>query len=120
MRRLRKLRPRSLAQIEALLDPPDPQYLADAQQMMDDIDRQGPKVRALVHEFGVKIVSAMLDEGYGEHSADELHGVLVRWREGQQEKWLATDYITDRVGKKFREALARKVQSVADQLRRTG
>lgn len=116
MRRRIKLRPRSLAQIEAMLDPPDPQYLADAQQMMDDIDRQGPKVRALVHEFGVKIVSAMLDEGYGEHNAGELHRVLTRWREGQQEKWLATDYITDRVGAKFRAALARKVSDLAREI----
>lgn len=49
-----------------------------------------PKFRALVHEFGLKIVDAMIADGYD--NADELRIVLEGWRSRRQEQWLKTDF----------------------------
>lgn len=72
----------------ALLDEePNPNSVA----IMQDIDRMRPAMRALVREYGYKIVRDMIDDGY--HDAEELGELLRVWRSRKQAEWLATDYI---------------------------
>ena len=55
------------------------------------IDAMAPDMRALVHEFGFKIVSAMIDDGYTD--AKSLRPLLKSWLARRQQEWLATDYV---------------------------
>lgn len=63
---------------------------ANSQVIMAQIDAMPAELRALVYEYGFKIVSAMRDEGY---DAEAIRESLEIWRHRRQEEWLATDYI---------------------------
>lgn len=106
-RRRKALSPRSLAQIEALIVPEDPDTVAQREYLMEQIDALRPGVRALLNEYGTNIVGAMIADGY--ETVRDLKQPLESWRRKRQEEWLATDYITEKVGSAFRAALARKV-----------
>lgn len=100
---------RSIARIESRLDPIDLDVYDGKKDFMDRIDRMGPKVRALVHEYGYVIVDNMLSEGgFGERNAGDLEFLLRRWRDQRQDQWLATNYITQRVVDGFYAALAKR------------
>ena len=62
----------------------------DSVKVMASIDALKPDFRALVHEFGARIVDRMMADGYDDAAA--LRAVLEGWRERRQETWLATDY----------------------------
>ncbi len=69
-----------------------PQSFTDGRQphsiaTMKFVDRLKPPMRALVHEFGAKIVYEMIVDGH--HNAAKLREELDAWRERQQERWLA-------------------------------
>ena len=63
------------------------------------VDGLSRHMRALVHEYGITIVAAMIDDGYTEPS--ELWMLLQGWRERRQEQWLATDYVTKEMAKRI-------------------
>lgn len=62
----------------------------DPAAVMKVADALPPAFRALMHEYGLRIVDAMWAQGY--RNADELRDKLETWRERQQRDWLATDY----------------------------
>jgi len=69
--------------------------------IMNHVDSLSRPMRALVREFGYKIVADMIDDGY--RNARELKPLLQTWRERRQEDWLAMSYI-----------VPRSVESIAD------
>lgn len=97
------LHPRTIAEIEKLLVPEEPAKTAERQALMEQIDDLDPGVCALLNEYGTNIVGAMLADGY--NTVDQLELPLRSWRDRRQSEWLQTNYITPRVGEKFREAL---------------
>ena len=58
---------------------------------MGRIDRMSPELRALVHEYGFKIVANLADEGYRDLVA--MKRDLDTWRARRQAEWLNTNYI---------------------------
>lgn len=68
---------------------------------MREIDRMPRRCRALVHEYGLVIVSNLLAEAVGHVNPDDLAWELETWRERRQEQWLATDFITPRTRRSF-------------------
>lgn len=81
-------------------DEPKP---SESVEMMLDIDRLKPRMRALVYEYGAVIVGAMLDDGA--RDVDQMEIDLKFWRWRKQEEWLATDYITAKVRESLERAL---------------
>jgi hypothetical protein len=79
----------------------------DPAVVMCRIDRMPKKMRALVHEYGYVIVSAMIDEGYRDPT--ELEDLLITWRCRRQEQWLETNYITRRTAESIAEATAYRI-----------
>jgi DnaJ-domain-containing protein 1 len=77
---------------------PDP----DARANMRAVDSLSPAFRDLVHEFGLVIVAAMINDGYD--NPVELRQVLETWRARRQSEWLATDYISSKTANSFNEA----------------
>lgn len=77
----------------------DPPPNADSVELMHWIDSLNRPMRALVHEFGVTIVAAMVEEGYT--NAAELRDILEVWRDRRQEQWLATNYITKKTARQI-------------------
>jgi hypothetical protein len=73
--------------VEILDDPPSENSAA----IMDAIDAMEPEWRALVHEFGVVIVSEIMGEA---NTVEEGREMLNYWRSRRQEQWLATNYVT--------------------------
>lgn len=63
------------------------------------VDGLSPRLRALVHEYGIAIVAALIADGY--HDSEELSDMLETWRERRQAEWLATNYITPRTRRSF-------------------
>lgn len=59
--------------------------------IMSRIDRMSPDLRALVHEYGFRIVADLIDDGY--RDALSMRSVLDGWRMRRQSEWLATNYI---------------------------
>lgn len=70
---------------------------------MAAIDGMSKGMRDLVREFGLVIVSAMIDDGY--HNAKELRPILVEWRRRRQEEWLATDFIVKKTARQVADAM---------------
>jgi hypothetical protein len=65
----------------------------DSATIMAAMDRMPPKWRALVHEFGWKVVSGYWAEGYTVAGARrDLEG----WQARRQAEWLATQFVTRR------------------------
>ena len=62
-------------------------HSAGSAVIMRAVDQMPVDFRALVHEYGVKIVDAMMAEGYSD--AAELRDVLETWRERRQREWLS-------------------------------
>lgn len=56
-------------------------------EIMAVVDSMPAPFRALVHEYGAKIVDAMRAEGY--RDPDELRDILENWRERRQREWFA-------------------------------
>lgn len=71
----------------------------DSVAVMSTIDLLPLSMRLLVYEFGFKIVTAMIDDGYDDPV--ELRSLLETRRERMQEAWLATDYVRPRVRKQM-------------------
>jgi hypothetical protein len=67
--------------------PPD----YNAACIMRDIDGMSKQWRALVHEYGYRVVSTMRDGGMSIKQADDA---LWLRRSNKQAEWLATNYIT--------------------------
>lgn len=65
----------------------------DSVELMAFIDGLEPDWRALVHEYGVTIVEALMDEG---QDAEQAAYELTVWRERRQEEWLATNFVRKR------------------------
>jgi ABC-type sulfate transport system substrate-binding protein len=63
----------------------------DAVHVMTVVDSLAPDYRALVHEFGVTIVTQIMDEA---GSVAEAREMLNYWRNQRQEQWLSTNYVT--------------------------
>ena len=68
-------------------------------ELMAAIDALSPRLRALVHEYGVKIVLGLMDDCGDD--PDDLEPLLAAWRQRRQEEWLRTDYITPRLRRSF-------------------
>jgi hypothetical protein len=79
---------------------PDPNSIA----IMAHVDRMSRPMRALVREYGYKIVRDMIDDGY--RNAKDLKPILEAWRERRQEEWIATDYVTPRTIERIAEKYA--------------
>ena len=73
--------------VEVLDDPPSQNSMA----VMEMVDRMTPAERALVYEFGIKIVADILPEA---SSLEEAREMLRYWRAQRQEQWLAPNYVT--------------------------
>lgn len=73
----------------------------DPAEIFQVIDNWPKALRELVYEYGFVIVEAMVDDGYS--NPRELRGYLETWRSRRQEGWLASDYITERVVRGFKD-----------------
>ena len=58
----------------------------DSARIMKAVDRMSAPMRALVHEYGFRIVHEMRAEGYT--NAKALRLILEQWRRRRQEEWL--------------------------------
>lgn len=74
---------------------------------MADIDAMPKPMRALVREYGYKIVRAMINDGYNDPF--ELAELLLVWRERRQNEWLETMYFTRKSAQSIADALAYKM-----------
>jgi hypothetical protein len=59
---------------------------SDSQRIMKAVDCMSEPMRALVHEYGFRIVHEMCAEGYTNAAA--LRPILEGWRRRRQEEWL--------------------------------
>jgi hypothetical protein len=75
---------------------------------MERFDKLSKPFRMLVHEFGLLIVLALIDDADGKLNPLDVFDQLVVWRERKQEQWLKTDYITERTRDSFKVALGMK------------
>lgn len=73
--------------VELLDEPPSPNSIA----VMEEVDQLPPDWRALVYEFGIKIVSDVRPEA---RSIEEAREMLNYWRTQRQQQWLATNYVS--------------------------
>lgn len=80
--------------VDVLDDPPSPNSV----DVMKIVDSLPFAYRALVHEFGVVIVTEIMAEAT---DATDCRQQLEYWRSQRQAQWLATDYVGRR---SFRKA----------------
>jgi hypothetical protein len=71
---------------------------ANSVAVMRDIDSLPGKWRALVHEYGYKIVMAMFDNGFSLEDADDACWMR---RSAKQAEWLSTNYITKKTARNY-------------------
>jgi hypothetical protein len=69
-------------------------------------ERVSPPWRALMHEYGFRIVAKMLDEGY--RNVEAARDELETWRGRRQDQWLRTDYVDVAVRANLHGALMRR------------
>lgn len=71
---------------------------------MNWVDEQSPEIRALVHEYGARVVCVHLEGNPGMDAGDLKFNLMV-WRQRRQEEWLATQYVSARTVNGFRAAV---------------
>lgn len=88
---------------------PDP----DAAKIMKHFDGLSRPMRALAYEYGYKIVTAMIDDGY--KNAKELKPLLETWRERRQEEWLNTNYVTPRTAQRIADSVQNRMSKTNEE-----
>lgn len=88
------------------------QYQASAKQTMAYMDHLCPEMRQLVHEYGVVIVEAMINDGFpnSKRGAVDLLPALKSWRDRRQAEIAAAPvYITQAMVDRMKQSLRRRV-----------
>ena len=83
----------------------------DSVAIMRQIDKMSKPMRALVREYGFRIVRDMIAEGC--RDPFQLAELLEVWRERRQQQWLETNYVTRKTSQSIADAIQYRIDGSA-------